>query len=210
MAGVIRVVVVDDHPIVAHGTASALTAAGMDVVGIAHDIDEAVAIILDRTPDVVVCDVMLGPEPDGLDLPRRLTDVDSTTAVLLVSSYEAPFFLARAVRDGAYGYVFKSAPVPELVQAVQTIAGGGVHFPAKALRAARTHRAPSVREMEIISLVATGATNGEIARRLGITDKTVESSIAQLFARYELASRTELAMHAIREGWLASDTNILG
>lgn len=204
MAALTRIVILDDHPVVAQGTANVLVGGGMDVVGISHAVEDGIRLIAATSPDVVVSDVMFGHEPLGLSLPSRLRSLGIVAGVLLLSSFEAPYFLARAFQDGAAGYVSKSAPVAELLGAVRAVAEGRVAFSAQALRLATSHKAPTPRETEVISLVATGVANGEIALRMRITERTVESYLAELFARYGLTSRTQLAMYAVEQGWLPS------
>lgn len=203
MEPVIRVLVVEDHPIVADGTAAVMRAAGFQVIGVARDLESGTAIALRHLPDVIVCDVMLGDSPVGLQLPARLrANGLSTTAVVFLTAYEAPYYLAQAVREGAAGYLRKSASVADITKAVRAAAAGEVSFRAASLHQAAQHRAPSRREREIVALVANGSANAEIGARLGISEKTVESHLARLFARYSVASRTQLAMLAQRQGWL--------
>jgi DNA-binding NarL/FixJ family response regulator len=199
-----RVAVIDDEPVVGQGTASVLRSAGFDVVGVATSLDEAVAVAVREVPDVIVCDVMLSGSPGGLDLPARLAATPaSDSAVVFLSSYRAPWFVTRAVKEGGSGYLLKSAPVDELVAAVHSVASGGLAFRAAALRAANSYERPTDRELEIIALVVAGASNGEIGAKLHITDGTVETHLRALFARYGINSRTQLAMHAVGEGWLS-------
>jgi len=206
MAPLIRVLVVDDHPVVASGAIVELRRAGFDALGPARDLGEAIDFAEAEAPDVIVCDVMLGDLPSGLDLPARLRGGPAAgSAVLFLSSYDAPFFLARAVRDGAAGYLRKSATAAEIAEAVRAVASGGSVFPASAVRAATTYRAPTPRELDVIALVAEGLANGEIGSRLGISDKTVETYLRDLFIRYGLQSRTQLATYARDQGWLAGE-----
>lgn len=203
MESVIRVLVIEDHPIVADGTAAVLRAAGFDVLGIARDLESGLAYIGRRPVDVIVCDVMFDDSPVGLRLPALLRANGITgTAVVFLSAYEAPYYVAQAVREGAAGYLRKTAPIREITRAVRAAAAGEVSFRAAAFQQAAAHRAPSQRERQIIAQLANGSANAEIATRLGISEKTVESHLARLFARYSVASRTQLAMMAQRQGWL--------
>jgi DNA-binding NarL/FixJ family response regulator len=202
-----RVLVVDDQPVVAQGTASVLVEHGFDVVGIATTLEGAIDGAIASLPDVVLCDVMLSGEPLGLELPGRLAgSAASESAIVYLSSYDAPWFQSRAVKEGGMGYLSKSSPIDELVAALRTVAGGGVAFRAAALKAASRYQPPSPRERQIIALAATGATNGEIGSRLGIKDHTVEDHLARLYAKYGVASRAQLVTYAFREGWLPDDT----
>jgi DNA-binding NarL/FixJ family response regulator len=202
----LRVLIVDDHPAVAAGLGQVLEGGGFEVTGVATSLEELGRVIGDEPPDVVVCDVMLGDAPIGLDLPRWLRARGATgTAVLFFSSFDNPWFQRRALADGAAGYVVKTTPTDELVAAVRAVGAGGTAFSASAVRAARSGpRPPSARERSIIGLLATGAANREIAGALGISPKTVESHLARLFTRYGVTTRTELAMLATAQGWITS------
>ena len=208
----IRLVVVDDHPVVALGM-SELTRAAPDlrIVGTAATLADAVDVVERERPDVAVCDVMLGEHPAGLELPLRLeAGPAALTPVLFLSSFALPWFYSTALANGGVGYLLKSAPQDEVVSAIRWVAAGGLAFPADVLRRVRRMpRAPSPREREIIGRIATGAANAEAAAALGIAEKTVEGHLARMYARYSVATRTELAMLALREGWISpSDADV--
>jgi DNA-binding NarL/FixJ family response regulator len=157
---------------------------------------------------VVVCDLWLDGEPAGLDVLAALTadPGHGRPRVLVLSGFDQPSFLRAAFEGGASGDLSKATPVAEIVDAVLAIARGETRFPAITLRALReAPRRPSAREMGAIRLLARGASNDEIAVGLGISVKTVESHLRRLFGRYGVLSRTELAMLAVREGWLGTD-----
>jgi len=201
--GPIRVAVVDDHPATAEGLA-ALLAAEPDivVVGTAAEVAGARALIDRQGPDVVLCDIELAGGARGFELldPARPTG----PAVILFSSYDYPAFHAHALERGAAGYLLKTAPIKDVLDAIRTVAGGGSAFTYRGLHAARTaRRPPSDRELRVIELVAAGRPNIEIAERLGIGSKTVESHLRRLFARYGVDNRTELVAVAVGEGWVA-------
>jgi DNA-binding NarL/FixJ family response regulator len=207
---VIRLAVVDDHPAIA----AALEAAILDrddltLVGSVTTAAEAVDLVGRTLPDVVLCDLWLNGEPGGLDVLATLTAGDGRRPpphVLLLSGFDQPSFLRAAFEGGAAGYVSKASPVEAIVEAVRAVARGETAFPAVTLRALRdAPRRPSSREMGAIRLLARGASNDEIAVGLGISIKTVESHLRRLFGRYGVLSRTELAMLAVREGWLGTD-----
>jgi DNA-binding NarL/FixJ family response regulator len=201
----IRLVVVEDHPLVALGTVEMARSTGdLRVVGTAAGIAEAVETVERVRPDVVLCDVMLGERPLGLELPLRLEEgAAADTPVLFFSSFALPWFYATALANGGAGYVIKSATPEELGSAIRLVASGGLAFPADVVRRVRKMPpAPSPREREIIGCVATGAANAEMATALGIGEKTVEGHLARMYVRYSVANRTELAMLALREGWI--------
>ena len=123
--------------------------------------------------------------------------------MLLLSSFDQPPLVRTAFERGAAGYLLKTSELPEILDAIRTIATGGTMFSAAMLRTIRTApRRPSDREVEVLTLVCAGATNDEIGGRLGVSDKTVESHLRRLFDRYGVLSRTELAVwRCARDGW---------
>jgi DNA-binding NarL/FixJ family response regulator len=153
------------------------------------------------TPDVVISDVQLAGEAEGL---RLLEAVEpGGPAVLLLSSFDQPPLIRTAFERGAAGYLLKTSEVSEILDAIRTVAGGGTAFSASMLRTIRSApRRPSDREIEVLTLVCGGASNDEVGARLGVTEKTVESHLRRLFDRYGVLSRTELAVLALREGWV--------
>lgn len=206
---VIRVAVVDDHPVLREGTAALLTQQpDMKVVMTAGSLADlaaqtAVATTHPQTNpvDVIVLDVRLGGQ-SGLDLlPQLAAAVDDADgpAVVVLSAYDYPQYVEAAHRLGAAGYVLKTAPTAELLGAIRRAASGGLSF---AIRPARSVRALSDREREVVRLVIEGRSNDEIGTRLGIGAKTVETHLRRLFERHGVASRTELATRALTEGWL--------
>jgi DNA-binding NarL/FixJ family response regulator len=201
----IRLIVVDDHPAIAAAISAAAGARpGIEVVGRAVDVGTAIELVEGSRPDVVVCDVWIGGEPGGLDLVKRYGGGRGPT-MLMLSGFEQPSFLRASFEAGAAGYLSKGLEPDAIVDAVLAVAAGETCFPEMTLRALRdAPRRPSPREIEAIRLIALGSTNDEIAMGLGISIKTVESHLRRLFGRYGVLSRTELAMLAVREGWLGT------
>lgn len=196
----IRVGVVDDHAVVRDGTAALLERQpDLEVVGVAATLESA-AIILASKPDVLVVDIRLGDE-NGLDLVRGLAAAGAP-AVVILTSFDYPQFVDAALRSGASGYILKTDPFAELVTAIRQVAAGGIAYSVRPLRSKQ--RPLTEREVEVVSLVVEGRSNDEIAARLAISVKTVESHLTRIFDRTDVASRTELATRAIREGWLES------
>jgi DNA-binding NarL/FixJ family response regulator len=196
---------VDDHPAILDAVGAAVRAApDLALAGTARTLAEARAAIEGARGalDVVVSDVQLAGEAEGL----RLLDAmpPDGPAILLLSSFDQPPLIRTAFERGAAGYLIKSSEVAEILDAVRTVAGGGTAFSAAMLRAIRSApRRPSDREIEVLVLLCGGASNDEIGVRLGVTEKTVESHLRRLFDRYGVLSRTELAVLALREGWVA-------
>jgi DNA-binding NarL/FixJ family response regulator len=200
----IRVAIVEDHPAIADGLAALIQlSSGVTVVGTARDLPSASALIESGAPDVVLCDIRLADAGDGFDLVRRH---GAGPAFIILSAYWYPSYHVKAVELGAKGYLSKMATVDEIVRAVETVAAGGSAFPVAARQAASDAlRVPTPREMEILGLVAEGLSNAEIAERLALRVKSVESQLRRLFDRYDVASRTALVRLAVRQGWIEED-----
>jgi DNA-binding NarL/FixJ family response regulator len=198
----IRVAIVDDHPIVRDGTAALLGAQpGLEVVGTASSVDEAVELIRREPIDVVLLDIRLGTD-SGLRLLQEDLAGDGGTsapAVVVLSAYDYPQYAEAAIRLGAAGFVIKTAPLAELLAAIERAAAGGMAFNVRP-RPGGAHL--TARELEVVRLVVEGRSNDEIGASLGIGAKTVETHLRRLFERFDIASRTELAARALREGWL--------
>lgn len=199
MAGpLIRVAIVDDHPVVGEGTAAVLRAqADITVVDVATSLQAARAAgLTDREAvDVLLLDIRLGAE-SGLGLLSSGADLP---AVIVLTAYDYPQYAEAALGLGAAGFVLKTAPLSELLGAIRRVAAGGLAFSVRpGARALRL----TPREHEVVRLVADGRSNDEIGAALGIGAKTVETHLARLFERVGVASRTELATRALREGWL--------
>jgi DNA-binding NarL/FixJ family response regulator len=198
-ASPIRLLIVDDHPVVRDGTAALLDAqTGIDVVGTAGSIGEAIELIARVPADAVLLDIRLGSD-SGL---RLLTETaDDAPAIIVLTAYDYPQYAEAALRLGASGFVLKTAPIAELLDAIRRVAAGGMAFSIRP-RAGGGFVRLSERELDVVRLVVDGLSNDEIGGRLGIGPKTVESHLRRLFERFDLASRTELATRALREGWL--------
>lgn len=191
----IRVAVVDDHPLVREGTAALVDRQeDMEIAGVAGSLDELRPILEAGSTDVLLLDLRLGQE-SGFELLR--SDV-AMPAVVVVTSYDYPQYADAALRLGAAGFVVKTAPTAELLDAIRRAAAGGLAFGVRPGGGV----ALSAREREVLQLVVDGASNDEIGSRLGISSRTVESHLRRLFERFGVASRTELAARALREGWL--------
>jgi len=201
----IRVAIVDDHPALREGTAALLKREpDIEIVATVGSLAEIRALIDSaHAPDVVVQDIRLGDE-SGL---RMLTGEQSTgrrpdgsrPAIILWTAYDYPQYAAFAYRAGAAGFVVKTAPTAELVEAIRRVGAGGLHFSS---RPDLGTLSLSSREREVLERIVEGRSNDEIGGDLGVTTRTVEAHLTRLFERYDVRSRTELATRAIREGWL--------
>ena len=196
----IRLLIVDDHPVVRDGTAALLAAqSGIEVAGTAGSIGEAIALISRVPADVVLLDIRLGTD-SGL---RLLTEnAAEAPAIIVLTAYDYPQYAEAALRLGASGFVLKTAPLAELLDAIRRVAAGGMAFSIRPRTGVGSLARLSERELDVVRLVVDGRSNDELGARLGIGPKTVESHLRRLFERFDLASRTELATRALREGWL--------
>ncbi len=200
----IEVLVIDDHPVVLDGVVAALAKeSDMRVVAQATTLEGARAALESTPPDVVLVDVRL-PDGSGLDLVAEATARGTRPAWVILSAFETPQYVAAALEIGAVGYFLKSAPTREIVAAIRMAAKGGLAFTAAQLAAAR--RAASFRltpiDREIVRWLLAGKSNDEIGADVGVAERTVEVHLSRLYARAGVASRTELALLAEREGWL--------
>jgi two-component system response regulator DesR len=202
--------------VVGEGTAAILRAQpDMDVVSVAPSLETArEAGLFDRQRvDVVLLDIRLGADSGlralsqagaggagGLSEAQRFGEPGERPAIIVLTAYDYPQYAEAALRLGAAGFVLKTAPLPELVDAIRRVAAGGLAFSVRPTSAGLARLSP--REHDVVRLVADGRTNDEIGSALQIGSKTVETHLARLFERLGVASRTELAIRAVREGWL--------
>lgn len=202
----IRLIIVDDHPIVRAGLRAVLEAdPSLDVVGDAGSGAEAVAAARTARPDVVLMDLNLGAGIDGAEVTRQLAGFDRPPRVLVLTAYESEADILRAIQAGAAGYLLKDADPAVLIAAIHTAAAGEtVLAPSVATRLVSRVRAPgralTGREAQILQMVAEGAANSAIAKALFITEATVKSHLVQVFAKLGVDSRTAAAAEGRRRG----------
>jgi DNA-binding NarL/FixJ family response regulator len=203
----IRLLIVEDHAVCADGLAALLGGRdGIEVVGVAGDERRAGELISTLVPDVVLCDVMLGGCDRGLALLRRY---GRGCRFILFSAFDYPAHQARAVRDGAAGYLPRSSDADAIAAAVRRVSTGAVVFPPEVMASVRAApREPTERERELLVMLARGATNEELAGRMDLRIKSVEGMLRRLFDRYRVENRTQLAWYALSQGWLTGEPNI--
>lgn len=203
MAGaLIRVAIVDDHPVVGEGMAARLgTEADLEVVGVVPSVADARADELDTTRrvDVLLLDLRLS-EGSGLDLLAAAPNGPQRPGIIILTAYDYPQYADAALRLGAAGFVLKTAPIAELFDAIRRVAAGGMAFAVRPTGSTVVHL--TSRERDVVRLVVDGRSNDEIGTALGIGSKTVETHLARVFERTGVTSRTELTSRSIREGWL--------
>lgn len=208
----LRVVVADDHPIVRRGTCEMLAeAGGVEVVGEAANGEEAIAQVERLGPDVLVMDLSM-PVLDGAEATRRLKRERPTLAILILSAHGEEDVVLRALQAGADGYLLKTADEDQLHEALRLVAAGKpALLQPEVTRAVmgtmhgQAGPAPerlSEREREIVREVARDLANKQIATRLGISERTVQQHLSNIFGKLGVASRTGAVLKALQEGWL--------
>lgn len=206
----IRLAVIDDHPAIALAIQAAIRDdtgdPPIELVGSARTLEAGLALVrggdaAGPAPQVALCDVQLDAGIDGLGVVAAARAAGCRAIVL--TSFDRASLMRAAFERGAAGFLDKASDVDEILRAVRVVAAGGTAFSSMALDAARsTPRAPSDREVAVLRLLAAGASSDEIGARLGISTRTVESHLRRMFDRYGVVSRTELAVLALREGWV--------
>ena len=209
----VRVFLVDDHAVVRAGLAFYLdTEPGVSVVGEAGDGRQALdrIAVLARSgsaPDVVLMDLLM-PGMDGIDATAEIRRRWPEIEVVAVTSFVDETKIRAALQAGAAGYLLKDADAPEVATAIRAAVAGEVHLDAAAAKAltASLRTPPSAagrlthRERDVVVLIAQGGTNRQIATRLGVTERTARTHVSNILRKLGLASRTQAAMWAVREG----------
>jgi DNA-binding NarL/FixJ family response regulator len=198
----IRVVIADDHPVVRDGLSALLASVpSVTVAGVAANGREAVQAAVTLRPDVLVMDVQM-PELTGVEATREISRVAPNVAVLMLTMFDDDYSVLAAMRAGARGYVLKGAQQDEIVRAIHAVAAGEAIFgPGIARMVIGLVAAPPVaeqpfgeltaREREVLDLIAGGARNADIARRMSIAPKTVANHVSAIFAKLQVADRGE-------------------
>jgi DNA-binding NarL/FixJ family response regulator len=200
----IRVVLVDDHAVLRSGLAALLTGADIEVVGEAADGAAAVDVVRRTRPDVVVMDLQM-PGVDGVQATRRILAEDLGCEVVVLTSYSDSARIIAALDAGAVGYLLKDADPEDLISGIRAVGRGESPLHprvARQLLSARAGRPQTSdltpREAEVLGLVRQGLANKQIARRLGISERTVKAHLTSVFQRIGVADRTQAALWAER------------
>ncbi len=207
-AGPIRLLIVDDHPVVRDGLRGMFTGEpDFEVVGEAANGREAITRTRLFRPDVVLMDLRM-PELDGVSATRELLAEDGEVRVLVLTTYDTDRDVIPAIEAGATGYLLKDAPREDLFRAVRAAARGeSVLSPAVASRLVGRVRSPAAeplteREREILSIIAEGHTNAAAARRLFISEATVKTHLGHIYAKLGVNDRAAAVAAALRQGLL--------
>jgi DNA-binding NarL/FixJ family response regulator len=214
----IRVLLADDHPTVRKGIREFLEEDGqIEIVAEAGDGREAVRLAEEHRPNVAVLDVQM-PGMTGIEATRQIKALAPGVRVLILTAYDDDPYVFALLRAGADGYVLKSADSEELVRAVKAVAAGGKvldpDIAAKVVAQATTGKPAaahdqveplSERELDILRLAGQGLTNKAIGVQLGISDRTVQGHLANIYGKLGVSSRTEAVTRALKLGWIVLD-----
>jgi len=217
--GVIKVLVAEDHLITRQGICRLLEdESNLEVIGEAGNGEEAVQLVGELEPDVVIMDVAM-PKLNGIEATRQIKLIRPATAVLILSAYDDDEYVFGLVEAGAAGYLLKTASGEELSRAIKAVHKGEpvldpviarkvlnrLRFPDKIPRVARPAERLSEREIDIIKLAARGMSNKDIADELHLSRRTIEGNLRTIFNKLGVGSRTEAVMQAVGRGWLTLD-----
>jgi DNA-binding NarL/FixJ family response regulator len=208
----IRVLLADDHRMLREGLRRSLTDEGFDVVGEADNGEQAVRLVSELTPDVVLMDVSM-PEMDGVEATRRIREDGSASRVLMLTMHADKDVLADAIRAGASGYLVKDCSTEEVAEAIRMAANGDTDLSpllaASMLDEVRRLEAPTAgdeqhvitkREEEVLQRIADGCSTSEVAAQLYISQKTVKNHLASIYQKLDARDRTQAVLQAVRMG----------
>ena len=201
--GKIRVLCVDDHPVVRDGIAAIINLQpDMVLAGAAATGGEALERFFELRPDVVLVDLQL-PVMSGFDLIKKIKDKSPNARIIVLSSHEGDVDIQRALEAGAQGYVAKGIVRGELLETIRSVHTGKRRLPAAVAQKLAEHMADepiSPRELEVLSLMAAGKRNKEIAGELSIAEDTVKMHVRNILSKLQVNDRTEAVTSALRRG----------
>lgn len=213
MTAPIRILIVDDQWLVREGIASLLSLEeGLDIVGMAADGDEAISQASAATPDVILMDIRM-PNKNGIEAAGQILQLQPTAKIIMLTTFDDEEYIVQSLLVGACGYLMKDTPAADLAQAIRLANAGiyqlGPEVAGKLIGSLRPPKPapmpqydPSLtpRELEVLRLLAQGATNREIADALVISEGTVKNHISNILQRLDIRDRTQAAVYAVRNG----------
>ena len=210
-AGSVRVVVADDHEVVRCGLVNLLDGTDVEIVAEASSGEAAVRLAMKHKPDVILLDIRMAPGNDGLKALEKIRNDAPTVRCIMLTSFDNPTYIARAVASGAHDYILKSCSREELLESITGAASGQLPLRAGELRRVATTMANRVvtpdpdvpltqREMQVLRHVALGLSNKEIAQSLTISVETVKEHVQNILRKLAVNDRTQAAVWAVRRG----------
>jgi two-component system response regulator DevR len=200
-----RVVVIDDHPVVRSGIKSALIIDGFDVVAEASTLSEAYAQIAHKNPDAIVVDINL-PDGSGLEIVQWARGQSPTVAIVVLTLNESEEFLLASAKSGASAYILKSAPLTDLVIALNRAIAAPLHFAAQAIVAAMEQRADKFhltsRELQVLAILDSDEGNAALSAGLFITEATFKTHLASIYRKLDVKNRVGALKRAKSAGLL--------
>ncbi len=210
-AGSVRVVVADDHEVVRCGLVNLLDGTDVEIVAEASSGEAAVRLAMKHKPDVILLDIRMAPGNDGLKALEKIRNDAPTVRCIMLTSFDNPTYIARAVASGAHDYILKGCSREELLESITGAASGQLPLRAGELRRVATTMANRVvtpdpdvpltqREMQVLRHVALGLSNKEIAQSLTISVETVKEHVQNILRKLAVSDRTQAAVWAVRRG----------
>jgi len=212
--GKIRVLVADDHPAFREGLSQLLSREeDIEVIAEAPDGHGAVELAEDLQPDVALIDIAM-PDLSGIEAAKQIRNISPQTAIIMLTAYDYQSYILTCLRIRAAGYLLKSTPVAEIVNAIRSAYSGHGVFDLKVLSSAMKRWAGEKRdwsfpleglherEVEIVKLVAKGMSNREVAQQLFISERTVQTHMHRILEKLGVSSRTEAVLYCLKEGLL--------
>lgn len=211
----IRIVLAEDHIVVREATVEVLDhQPDMQVVGQAGNGEEAVALVCDLQPEVVIMDIAM-PRLNGLEATRQILRECPHCRVLALTAHEEEAYVIQLLQAGAAGYLPKTVGLDDLLAAIRAVARGESVLPPSVATVVVRHIAGrpgevqveplTERELQVLRLAARGLTNYDIAQRLYISVRTVESHLSNVYGKLGVGSRTEAVVYAMRQGWIPQE-----
>ena len=210
-AGSVRVVVADDHEVVRCGLVNLLDGTDVEIVAEASSGEAAVSLAMKHKPDVILLDIRMSPGNDGLKALEKIRNDAPSVRCIMLTTFDNPTYIARAVASGAHDYILKGCSREELLESIAGAASGQLPLRAGELRRVATTMANRVvtpdpdvpltqREMQVLRHVALGLSNKEIAQSLTISVETVKEHVQNILRKLAVGDRTQAAVWAVRRG----------
>ena len=216
MVEAIKILIVDDHPVVREGLSTMISSVeGMQIIGFAANGMEAVTQALSLHPDVILMDLVM-PRMDGVHAIKEIMGQDGTARILVLSSFDENERVIQSIQAGAVGYILKDSDPEELIEAIRNVYQHKPFVQSQILVKLMSNLKQPVeavnrlehltqRELEVLKILAKGHSNQEIAHQLNISERTVTKHISNILDKLKLTNRTQAAYYAIHEGLVDSD-----